>query len=365
MSFFSYLKLGCTLGFCIFFFKPEFSLAQQGASEDAFKQALSNLGNNDPQARRQAAESLGRMRNSAAANDLLKLFSDPVPYVRSAAIESVGLMRVTSASGEIQKVLETDKEPAVRQTCAISLGYIADRNSVASLIKGMKDNHEGTRLACINSLAILRDPSAIESLAKELKNPDARMRNSCAYALGNIGQKEAVAPLVAALKIARSTAPARGEENLVDPSVGATIIRSLGLLGDPSAIPILKNYFEDKDKKVKLTAAQSLLRLGEISGLPLARQFLTDPDASFRRISLELLSELGDANDLEILKKLKADPENSVQQAAAQAIEKISRRTVSEPAQPGKKSVSEPQLKRPSKKAPAKSGGGSTGIPKK
>lgn len=296
------------------------------AQSEPYQKALSELKNKDPQIRRAAAEELGRLRNPEAKEALLKLLSDPEANVRAAAVNSLGILRIQSVSAEIAKLLETDQNPSVRQASAIALGYISDSSVISSLIKGIHDPHEGTRFACINSLGILRNPAAVEALAGELLNPDARIRRTASYALGNIADRRAVPFLMQALKIALSTAPEKGEENLVDPSVGASLLRSLGLISDTSVIPELKPYLNVPQKEVSIFAAQALFRLGDRSGIAVARKSVQEQDAQVRRIAAELLGEMGEARDLDTLKKMKSDSDSGVQSAAATAVEKLSQK---------------------------------------
>ncbi len=301
-------------------------------TNDAYTQATGQLKSKDPNVRRQGAEALGRLRNPAATDALKKLLTDEVPSVRVQTIEALGLMRVVAVSSDIARILATDKDPGVRQMAAISLGYIADPNTVPALIRGLKDAHEGTRFASVNSLGILRNDAAAAALAQELRSPDSRMRNSCAYALGNIASRLSVPALMDLVKVSLTTVAAANEGYLMDAGVGASAIRSLGLIGDPSAVPAIKKHLSNKDKKVQVSAAQSLLKMGDLSGLPVARLGLNDPDGYNRRISADMLGEAGDANDLVALKKIKGEKDESLNQSVAAAIEKITRRTA--PAKP-------------------------------
>lgn len=322
--------------------KPSKASSGQSAAQDPFQDALKKLTDKDPNLRRQAAEILGQMRNPSAKDALLKVLTDTVPAVRRVATDSLGIMRILSASTQIAQLLETDKDPSVRQTAAIALGYIADSKTVVSLIKGIQDSHEGTRFACINSLGILRDSSAIGALVKELKNPDVRMRTSASYALGNIGDKKAVTPLLETLKLARSTSTAPEVQKWVDAPLGFTIIRSLGQIEDRTVILELKPFLKDSDKRVQITTAQTLFKLGDNAGLQVARQLVSNIDSYCRRIAAELLGEMGDEKDLIVLKKMSSDPDRYVQQAINRSIEKLSKKV--SPSKP-KKNVPVPSKK--------------------
>lgn len=299
---------------------------KQAKKLDPFQEAVAKLKSRDYSDRRSGAETLGRMRNPDAIDPLRKLLKDRKPSVRVAACDALGLLRAQAAALDIAKLLEKDKEPSVRQMAAVSLGYIADRRTIPSLIKGLKDSHDGTRFACVNSLGILRDESAIKVLTEELENPDPRMRSSVAYALGNIGGKEAIALLLDALKVARSTAMAGGLDREEDVNISVTIIRSLGMKGNLSNVSDLKPYLKDPNKKVKIHTAHALYRFGDDSGVPLARTLLADDDHYTRGISVEILGALGNAKDFKRIKKMAPDPNPTVQQKVQVSLEQLNSR---------------------------------------
>ncbi len=324
------------------------------AKDEPYDQAIAQLKNKDPQVRRQGAEALGRIRNPASADALKKLLTDKTPIVRSQAIEALGLMRLMSVSSDVANMLGSDPDPGVRQMSAIALGYIADPHTVPALMRGLKDSHDGVRFASVNSLGILRNDSAAMALAQELRSPDARMRGSVAYALGNIASRSSVPGLIDSVKVSLATSPAANEGYLMDAAVGASSIRSLGMIGDASAAPAIKKYLNHKDKKVRVNTAQALYRLGDHSGLPTARLFVKDSDSYNRRVAAELLGDIGDSSDLGALKKLKGDPDQSVDQSAKTSIEKIESRSPKAKAAAAAKSAPAPAKKAAAPSAPAK-----------
>src|SRR5256885_1974013 len=103
---------------CLWALAGFFSVSLVYAADDSFQQAVSKLTDKNPTVRRQAAESLGEMRNLAAAGPLTHLLTDPVPAVRSAAADSLGIMRIQEVEPKIAQLLETDSDPYVRQTAA-------------------------------------------------------------------------------------------------------------------------------------------------------------------------------------------------------------------------------------------------------
>jgi HEAT repeat protein len=325
---------------CLFALSAGFAAAETAAPTDPFQAALSKLSDKNPQVRRQGADALGQMRNAAAAEPLRNLLKDSAPSVRSAAVDALGLLRNQPAAAAIARLLETDPDANVRQNAAIALGYIADRTTLPSLVKGLKDSQEPIRFASINSLGILRDAAAVEPLTAELKNPDARMRSSSAYALGNIADAKALPALKDALELAASTVTTAP---MTSPAVAAAVARTLGLIGDPSSVDLLKPLLDHPDRKVALSGALALAKLKDKSGLAFARKSAKDSDANVRRAAAEILAQVGTAEDAPVLQKLASDPDASVKNVANLALERWKK-----PAAPARKTA--PETPRKTKK---------------
>ena len=236
--------------------------AWTAAPPSPYEAALQKLSDKNPSVRKQGADALGELRNPAAAPALAKLLTDASPQVRGSALDALGVMRVQSAGAQIVKMLESDPDGSVRQTAAIALSYIGNRAFTPSLIKGMDDAHDGTRFASVNSLAILRDASAVKALTEKLNTADPRMRKSVSYALAKIQDKSSVPAILDSLKVSRST-ETQGGKAMADPSVAASLLRSLGEMGDKTAVPRIKPFLNDPDPQVKAAAAHALAMLGD------------------------------------------------------------------------------------------------------
>jgi hypothetical protein len=84
---------------------------------------------------------------------------------------------------------------------------------------------------------------------KELESGDSGTRSSAAYALGNLRDRQAVAPL---MKVAQSDP---------DTEVRRTAIRSLGVIADPSAAPVLGQLLGD-NPALQDAAVKALISIG-------------------------------------------------------------------------------------------------------
>jgi HEAT repeat protein len=174
----------------------------------------------DPQARRSAAEDLGRIGAPALAN-LVAAFKDADPRVRVAAAGAVLLIDPKHA------------------------------DALALLIAAAKDPSAVVRRLAAESMAV--EPAG-PALAQLLADKDDEVRWAAADALGELGP--AAAPAVPALlKMLSDKDPAfRG--------VAADALGE-GAKGNPAAVaPALTAALKDPDRRVQESAARSFLELG-------------------------------------------------------------------------------------------------------
>jgi HEAT repeat protein len=126
-------------------------------------------------------------------------------------------------------------------------------------------------------------------------------------------------------------------------SVADLVARTLGLIGDPSSVDLLKPLLDHPDRKVALSGALALAKLKDKSGLAFARKSAKDSDANVRRAAAEILAQVGTAEDAPVLQKLASDPDASVKNVANLALERWKK-----PAAPARKTA--PETPRKTKK---------------
>ena len=183
-------------------------------------------------------------------------------------------------------------DPLVRSYLAMAMGATQDTLFGGLLIEGLKDENLETRIAAIQ-------------------------------ALGMIQYVPAVIPINTLIK----TADNESER------LSATI--SLGMIGDNSAIPLLKELLEDEQANIRWDAAIALAKMGNSSGVfiiegLLDRKFLNkfkeiDPAEQKRvlMVAIKTASILFDKRFEDELNSLsKNDKDLSVRNAAIKALEK-------------------------------------------
>ena len=183
-------------------------------------------------------------------------------------------------------------DPLVRSYLAMAMGATQDTLFGSLLIEGLKDENLETRIAAIQALGMIQYVPAVIPINTLIKTAD------------NESEK-----------------------------LSATI--SLGMIGDNSAIPLLKELLEDEQANIRWDAAIALAKMGNSSGVYiieglLDRKFLNkfkeiDPVEEKRvlMVAIKTASILFDKRFEDELNSLsKNDKDLSVRNAAIKALEK-------------------------------------------
>jgi HEAT repeat protein len=201
-----------------------------------------------------------------------------------------------------------------------AIQYLAVVNStglgtgLAPLVDGANNP---VAIAAIQALGSAPDRAAAAALlVSKLKSPDfpdAR-KNDCILALGNLKDPAAVETLIS---IAAST-----DEEKVRRMYAAD---SLGKIGDPRALPVLRTMVAENDALIRLYAASALARFGMDEVFPSIVQGLRDENVKVREQSAKALARSLSPSQADtavpiLSYKAEFDPESIVRVASIQAL---------------------------------------------
>jgi HEAT repeat protein len=150
------------------------------------------------------------------------------------------------------------------------------------LVTNLRDSNYNTRLMAIEALGKSRDPRALDPLVESLGDENPQIRLNAASALGRTGDSMAMEPLIACLRdrdvYVRSAAASAlgelGDQRATAPlleifekeghnRVKATIISTLGTLGDPKVLKTLRENLLSEDPRIRANAIEAI---GEVAG---------------------------------------------------------------------------------------------------
>jgi HEAT repeat protein len=183
-----------------------------------------------------AAKAILSLDPAQSAAALLPLLQDKDEFVRREVAYALGLTRSRTATDALSDRLLNDKEAGVRGAAAVALGHIGDESAVVALAS---------------------------TLAPQLSTPAKSKRNreenpfvlrAAAVALGQIKRRAGVPALVSAVNDEKFPYDVRREA-----------ARSLGLIGDPSAVPALQSASLSEDPFLAQLAHESLRKLRRVA----------------------------------------------------------------------------------------------------
>lgn len=221
------------------------------------------LNSTDEEERRDALMRLGAMHRAAAARVALPLLSDPSPIVRATATKAILSLDAEESAAALLPLLN-DKDEFVRRETAYALGLTHSRSATTALTDHLlNDKEAGVRGAAAVALGRIGDENAVLALAgtlapqlsapaKSKRKPETNefVLRAAAVALGEIKNRAGTPALIAALNNEKYPQDVRREA-----------ARSLGLIGDPAAIPALKSASISEDPFLADLAFQALRKV--------------------------------------------------------------------------------------------------------
>lgn len=142
------------------------------------------------------------------------------------AAEALGRLRDSRAVPALCAALE-DGEPNVRGRAAGALGQIGDAAALSALSRAQKDPYAYVRSAAAIALGRIGTPAAAAALCRALGDPEREVRRTAAVALGTMAGRRPVPGLHAALPLLRRMRGTWSPENGWDKKVYRETIRTL------------------------------------------------------------------------------------------------------------------------------------------
>jgi HEAT repeat protein len=212
---------------------------QEPQSPELRKKALDGLmtalSSADAVTRRNAADLLGQMGATEAAEKIAPLLKDP--DARGGALAALGALKAEACVPDIAAMArDIDVSERGRFTAIATLGAIGGKLAQEALLEFLSDRTATVRFAAQYALEGLRSTGA---LVARLHDPNRRARLHVISALGRIGERSTRADLKPLLDDA-------------DPTVRGFVVEALGAMQKPSdAAWIRERLLTEKDEFVK------------------------------------------------------------------------------------------------------------------
>jgi hypothetical protein len=186
------------------------------------------------------------------------------------------------------------------------------------IIEEMVDDENGL-LVCsaVAMLGEIGGERAVELVVSTLANPDARVRREALLSMAKLGDEESSALVLASMEdpdpeVRVAAATAAGElkvdralrpllamlESESDPDRLRPLLRALGQLGDPGAVPAIEKHavrsmFSKPPTEVRVEAYRALHQIGTPHARELVQQALADKDVGLRAAVRRVVGSAG------------------------------------------------------------------------
>jgi HEAT repeat protein len=245
------------------------------ASEHA-QRLVKALDHYDPAVRAAAARVVGRLKVTDAADVLMKAINDSSADVRYASMRALGVLHDTRATAALTEQLAFYRKGEGAWAALDALAHLAQPSSAALFKERLKDKDPDMRRAAAEGLGRLGDKSAIPELQYGVTADDAEaVRVAMAFALQKLGQNY-VTRMVDAMDSVRMVPQV--QEYLIelgspvvpelyprlqesDAAIREAVAETLGMIGDPAALPALEVAAKNNDAGAANAAKRAIERI--------------------------------------------------------------------------------------------------------
>jgi HEAT repeat protein len=223
--------------------------------EQVMPRLVALLKDQNPELRRTAAQSLGKIARKEAVPALFEALGDPDAGVRRNAAWALGVLSEDAVEEDLAPLalLLFDSDPGVREAAATTLGLTGyTQVGIELLLERLAepDAPEDTKRLIAAMMGSMEAGPAVPALTKLLTDRSAKVRRWTVAALGEIADEQTVAPLGALL----TRDP--------DPGVRVEAAFRLGKFGGAAAKPALTAALKDSNEDVRRLAAAALKDIG-------------------------------------------------------------------------------------------------------
>ena len=240
---------------------------------------------------------LGRVRDEGQREALIQAYSRLGGPVAKAIAEALTqtedrLARKTyvaalaafgaTAAVAVEQMLDDSKWFVVRNGVAV-LGVVGGASAIELLTAILAHEHPGVRRETVRSLSKIGGEDAGLLVSSMLGDSDPDVRSAAAQAVSTLKVERAYKPLMEILALG-------DEEGVIE-----QVLRALGALGDPSAVPEIEkrisgSLFSRSPTGVRIAGLSALATIGTPRALSLVEDAKTDKDPEISSAAVQILA---------------------------------------------------------------------------
>jgi HEAT repeat protein len=245
------------------------------AGEDE-QRLIKALDHYDPAVRTAAARVIGRLKVTAAGDNLMKAVNDSNADVRYAAMRALGSIKDTRAVPALTEQFAYYRKGEGAWAALDALAHLAQPSSTALFKERLADKDPFIRRAAAEGLGRVGDTASIDDLVRTATTDESEMvRAAMAFGLAKLGRNY-VTRIVDSMDSPKMVPQAQdylielGPPILKDlyprlqesePAIRSGVAEVLGIIGGEEALPALQAVAQDRDSGVANAAKHAIERI--------------------------------------------------------------------------------------------------------
>jgi HEAT repeat protein len=277
-----------------------------GCEGQAIEALVTLVADENVEVRRNAVQSLGRIRSASTLYNLVERLHDDDPLVREFAIIAISEIKGDEADAILRNAVN-NSYPEVRFQAVQSCVERAPKQWEKAVRERIGDDDPKVRAIAAYALGAINDKAAQKALIRALDDSDKEVRHQVAVALAKLGDKRGASIL---------------RESLSNPSILFESLQGLTDLKDTASADRIANFTQGffRPMIVKVAAARALVLLGDARGVQTLREVLTAWRSEARNFAVQVVGELRIYELALELKKLARRPRGTDPEVLAQAL---------------------------------------------
>jgi len=212
-------------------------------------------------------------------------------------------------------------DAAILRANAIEAMQVDPDRALPLAQRGLGDENPGVRFAAIVTAGQLEFRSLAPAIQPLVRDPNPSVRAAAIFALHTFGRDIDITPLGDMLASQ-------------DPGLRANVAMLLGLMGDPSAIPMLQQagdkpmprVGEERVALVRIQVAEAMAKLGDDQALDAIRAGMHSSVGEVQIVAINAVGALGDEKGAAVLQTMLTNQPIEVQLAAAASLARVARK---------------------------------------
>jgi cyclophilin family peptidyl-prolyl cis-trans isomerase/HEAT repeat protein len=260
--------------------------------------------------------------------DLATLVTDADPRIRRRAALAIGRVGLAEGGALVQPLLK-DTDPDVRQMAAFALGLLADKTAVPALTAALQDPEPRVRGRAAEALGLIGDTGSAAAVGAMVS---AYVKAGAIAAIPPDDEQwpktpEADAVRLGLFALVRQKGFDALNAAIVDPSGRVSgwwpVAFALQRIGDPRAVPALKQLAATPGRYTRAFAARGLGGYKDVSSIPLLRTMLEQArgDVGVTVSVIRALAQIGSPESVEpilaVLSAERVDPNIALEAVSA------------------------------------------------